>query len=1269
MKCKKCGKEVSEGQKICPECKTRQKRKRPLILVILSLVLSVAIVFSSGIVAFSVFNSELKKEEETSTAAPSVPTPEEIEEPQPDLTGSATIKVQIDDENCYAGEDSTVYFRAYTENKVDSVRLVKTEDNTEITTLTICEPLPDGSWCISGEYTFTPDTEGKINFRAYAGSEFSDETYINVYHLFSEDDYNEYDELTASLDNYLASADFEELTAEEELETVKQWLEAYSSVAQVVIDGSNIVYTTVGGISGYYSVSFSDELMGTDSLNNDFRENTVAVEYFEKWTDDSSSLMDDDNHISYLPAENSITNDKTLFLIPTKHSNNGFQRSCFDDIVSLVNNSDKLESRATVCDSFDETMDAIRNRDLVEYGSVYLCAHGGNDGNYNFLAYESENKKEHDSIRNEYEKLIRSTGDNWEILFGSKKEDGKVIYTVSVSARYIMNHYRGYTFDNTMFVFFSCKGLSDTVFNEFLQNNKVQLLIGAMQNLFFLSVETMIDTVFEQMYNEPDNTKGSFISAWSNFIESGSIEVSLTNKVITVDEYLENQKKNVKWMERESKKDLANAAVNGRIADEERINRYLQWGFTDHIEDIEITVYREDTVLEDGSNREAGTFDIRMDLFNGLLFMCNTPLNLGGSGSISGTLYEGTVTRVISSDGSYTDTEKKGEILSDTDISAYRFLNQGFDKELTVTSAEDGSFTFSPEEDDFLHWGHYVIASADEDYDGEASIIFIDDAVNGGEIILHGGNSTISGIAQGEKSASDKTVVALEEAYVRLVDSEGDVIKGTAVDKNGAFTVNDIDDGDYILRITCDKYEELSVSVTVENGYAYEYQTGCLVLKPVDSIMDVVLVLDISGSMTGEPIDATKKAASQFADTVLGAEKSCKVGLVVYETSAKVKCGFTKYTETISPVIDSIYTMGSTNISDGLSKARTMLSESSGRNKIIVLMSDGLPNNGKEGQSLIDYASDIKDDGIIIYTIGFFSEIPDEETRRECRSLMNAIASRGYHYEGTSLAELTSFFNDMAVQASEKPMIHVEVACPVDVTVTYNGETLSSAEDSLCTRTSFGTLMFDGDESDPTKILRLEEGIEYNIEIVGTGKGKMDYSISFADENGSYSDIRTFSDVKITKNFTAVTTTQQDKATVMKIDEDGDGKTDIIYEGENSKPATVTNAKEFAQKVMKITAIVTASLFGIVILIIIIKKGIPAVKKMKSRAEERKKASPEKVAVPGKKTAPVKETVDGKKTPPVKTGTAELKFCPECGGRLPSGATFCGSCGKSLKKN
>ena len=309
---------------------------------------------------------------------------------------------------------------------------------------------------------------------------------------------------------------------------------------------------------------------------------------------------------------------------------------------------------------------------------------------------------------------------------------------------------------------------------------------------------------------------------------------------------------------------------------------------------------------------------------------------------------------------------------------------------------------------------------------------------------------------------------------------------------------------------------------------------------------DIVLVLDVSGSMSGTPMEETKKASVNFIDTIL--DEDASIGIVTYDSSASMRSDFSTNKTALETTVSGIYDGGSTNIEAGLSEAYSMLSTSNARKKIIVLMSDGEPNDGKEGDDLIAYADSLKDDGIIIYTLGFFESMGSEKSSAQI--LMEEIASDGYHYEVASADDLVFFFEDMADQINGQKYIYIRIACPVDVSVTYNGETLCSGEDELSLRTDFGTLTFEENEEetdndDRIKVLRLKEGVDYDVEIVGTGRGIMDYTIGFMDENGDYSDFRRFENIKITRQTKIDTVATISDESILKIDEDGDGKYDL----------------------------------------------------------------------------------------------------------------------------
>lgn len=316
---------------------------------------------------------------------------------------------------------------------------------------------------------------------------------------------------------------------------------------------------------------------------------------------------------------------------------------------------------------------------------------------------------------------------------------------------------------------------------------------------------------------------------------------------------------------------------------------------------------------------------------------------------------------------------------------------------------------------------------------------------------------------------------------------------------------------------------------------------------------EVVLVLDASGSMSGTPLEETKNAAHKFVDTVL--KSDANIGIVSYDDAATVQSVPSDNKMHLDTAIGNISCGGSTNIESGLKMAHDMLSSSNSDKKIIVLMSDGEPNEGKVGQDLIDYANELKEEGYYIYTLGFFSGISNKTA---AQSLMDDIASEGCHYEVTDADSLVFFFGDIADQISGDKFIYVRIACPVDVTVTYNNETMTSKNNYKNTRSSFGTMTFeendeeidsnnDAESDNRIKILRLREGVDYDIKIEGNGRGKMDYSIGFMDNDGEYSDMRKFSNIKIKSRTEIDTVATVSNSTYMYVDENGDGKYDLTY--------------------------------------------------------------------------------------------------------------------------
>ncbi len=324
---------------------------------------------------------------------------------------------------------------------------------------------------------------------------------------------------------------------------------------------------------------------------------------------------------------------------------------------------------------------------------------------------------------------------------------------------------------------------------------------------------------------------------------------------------------------------------------------------------------------------------------------------------------------------------------------------------------------------------------------------------------------------------------------------------------------------------------------------------------------DIALVLDVSGSMGGTPMNETKNASERFINTVLKEDSS--IGVVTYDNTSMCIADFCMNERYLKNAIQNLNSGGGTNMEAGLSQAYSMLQSSNAKKKIIVLMSDGEPNEGKTGDELIEFAETIKNEGIYIYTLGFFSNSHDKTSPQ---ALLENIASEGCHFEVENADDLIFFFGDIADQINGQKYIYIRIACPVDVTVKHDGETLCSIEENLNTRTAFGSLTFEDNEKrtdsssdNRVKILRLKEGTDYDIQIEGNGNGYMDYTIRFMDDTGEYTDLRKFSDIKITEQTVIDTVATNSDETILNVDENGDGKYDLKYRATENAEGELVN--------------------------------------------------------------------------------------------------------------
>ncbi len=142
-------------------------------------------------------------------------------------------------------------------------------------------------------------------------------------------------------------------------------------------------------------------------------------------------------------------------------------------------------------------------------------------------------------------------------------------------------------------------------------------------------------------------------------------------------------------------------------------------------------------------------------------------------------------------------------------------------------------------------------------------------------------------------------------------------------------------------------------------------------LEAERSPLAVALVIDVSGSMQGDPIAHVVKSCELVADLLTERDQ---LAIVTFSTHAGVRCGLTSVDAAgraqIKASLAGVRADGSTNMHGGLEVAAgVLLSAPQGLRRTIVLLSDGQPNVGL--QSAADLAGYVKNLKLAVSTLGF----------------------------------------------------------------------------------------------------------------------------------------------------------------------------------------------------------------------------------------------------------------------------------------------------------
>jgi VWFA-related protein len=180
-----------------------------------------------------------------------------------------------------------------------------------------------------------------------------------------------------------------------------------------------------------------------------------------------------------------------------------------------------------------------------------------------------------------------------------------------------------------------------------------------------------------------------------------------------------------------------------------------------------------------------------------------------------------------------------------------------------------------------------------------------------------------------------------------------------------------------------------------------------------DAPLDVVLVLDVSGSMQGKPLADAKTAAARFLDRL---EKNDQAGLIAFSEPVDLAPGALNLKKErqlsadrmpLYDLVEGLQANGGTHLYNAAAKAVGFFDEAASGRRAVLLLSDGRndPPTVGDPEQVIEMA---KTAGVPFFVIGLGEEVDDAYLTRL------ASETGGLYRKAPKSGELAQMFSDMA---------------------------------------------------------------------------------------------------------------------------------------------------------------------------------------------------------------------------------------------------------------
>lgn len=265
------------------------------------------------------------------------------------------------------------------------------------------------------------------------------------------------------------------------------------------------------------------------------------------------------------------------------------------------------------------------------------------------------------------------------------------------------------------------------------------------------------------------------------------------------------------------------------------------------------------------------------------------------------------------------------------------------------------------------------------------------------------------------------------EVRIRGVDAEDDGTTSVVVS-----VVGDAAEGQILA---ADQFD------VTEQGSPVEVVDAEPLLEGEGADVRVALVIDTSGSMSGQPMEDTKAAATSFLGEVM--EPGVQVALIAFSSSIELLVDFTDDQTELAAAIDDLDAGGATPLYDAVVFAADQLAGTSGQANLVVFSDGGDTNSEATLDGAIEAAQDAESEVLVV-------ALDTEDLDPDALDAM-AEGSGGRVLTAVDSAALVDAFGEVAQEIASQYVVRYQgtpseaAELDIAVTVTAAGATASDA--------------------------------------------------------------------------------------------------------------------------------------------------------------------------------------------------------------------------------